>query len=236
MLSPVPMPGGAGTAFVPDSYFGEHGSSLSEYAQLLWLFENIDNICSGYEYIRVFHYRRFVAINRPTKASQALNQPWSTVVKGSDLGEYEIDFDRNSNTELFNSRFIFERSVLYQYADAHILEDILNFARYISRRKILSDINVAEFLSINTMIPSCSIAVYKVATFKILFSFLRQAGEFINSDDFRVRAGYQRRVMGFLLERLNSYLLLALIGNKKVVGKFGHNIVISDSPEVTLTH
>jgi hypothetical protein len=38
--------------------------------------------------------------------------------------------------------------------------------------------------------------------------------------------------MGYLLERLHSFLIFEMVGG---AGKFGHNMMISETPVVTLT-
>jgi hypothetical protein len=57
---------------------------------------------------------------------------------------------------------------------------------------------------------------------------LTRGTAFMRSSYFVPRAGYQRRVMGFLLERLTSYLILMRIADRASESNFGHHIIISD--------
>src|SRR5260221_8543013 len=110
---------------VNDSYFGDSGAALSEYVQLLWLGDNIDEIASGYDYIRLFHYRRFVS-------RTALGVPISRISRWThvkSLGKLGSEFDRHSEGELFNSPVFFFRGVRGQYASACLIEDFENFTK-----------------------------------------------------------------------------------------------------------
>lgn len=235
MLSPVPLQSGATTVHVPDDTFGPYGDTLSEYAQLFWLLDHLDKIASGYQFLRVFHYRRFIAPPNQASGVLATNQPWSKAIEANKLGQFEAAFARTCASELFNTQVHLRHGMLVQYAHSHVLEDMLNFARFLSRNEILPDQQVAAFASMQRFIPSSSIAIYSVESFRRLFSVLRRAAGFMESPDYQRREGYQRRAMGFLLERLNSFLILTFMANRLLPSTHGQNMVISDSPLISAT-
>lgn len=236
MIAPRLIAGIKQVALVDDSLFGKFGSSLSEYVQLFWLLEHLDEISIGNNYISIFHYRRFVSRIEPTVGLPSSNQPWSTAVSEDELKFFKEDFSRINNDELFNKPIQFKGGMIGQYAHAHVLNDFLNFTNFLIDSEILNPIEAAEFLRENIDIPACNIGIYKIDTFKKIFGTLRKASDFIYSNYFTPRTGYQRRSMGFLLERLNSYLILKIIRNNSIKPNFGFNIVISENPSISLTN
>jgi len=218
-------------AIVPDEIFGEHGHSLSEYAQLLWLYKHVDGILVNLQYLNLFQYRRFVSPELSIGV-KSVNGPWITTIKESELELYAHCFNRINTTSCFNTPITVSGGVIAQYANTHILDDLLNFTRYLIEIKLFSPIAAASFLRYPNMVPASSVGIYHVDIFKKLFSFLEKAAGFLNSPYFVVRDGYQRRSMGFLLERLHSFLILETAAD---AGKFGHNIMISETAAVTST-
>lgn len=231
-ISPNVMVGGTKRkAIVPDDIYGENGHSLSEYAQLIWLHQKIDALAPNAEYVNISHYRRFVS-PEPVEGNKASNGPWITTIQEDELDAYASCFDRTQNTTCFNTPVKFGDGVLTQYANQHVLEDMLNFVKYLVEIEMFSPVDAAKFLRYDIIIPACSVGIYKVDIFKKLFSYLERAAGFLHSPYFVVREGYQRRSMGFLLERLHSFMILELLGQ---MGKFGQNMMISESQAVTST-
>lgn len=235
MLSPVPLNTCSRTIHVPDNTFGPYGDTLSEYAQLLWLLDHLDDILAGHRFLRVFHYRRFIAPIRPAQAASALNQPWAMVIQANELDQYESAFDRSEESELINTQMSFDQGVLGQYAQVHVLEDMVNFGRFLAQAKVLPGQQVLGFMNMKTFIPSSSIATYGKENFRAIFSVLRRAAAFMESPYYQRREGYQRRAMGFLLERLNSYLVLLRMAQGRLAATQGQNMVISDELSISTT-
>lgn len=221
---------------VEDRVFGPNGNSLSEYAQLLWINENLSSIAGENRYLRIFHYRRFVAPDEPSNGKASINLPWATVITEKELVSYDKSFERTVRRELFNTPAQFSGGMIAQYATSHCLEDLMRFSAFLIEKKIMSPISVALFLRESIHIPSCNIGVFTQDSFREIFSILRRAAEFILSEHFIARDGYQRRSVGFLLERLNSFLIINRIREGASEENFGHNIVISDSEFVSATN
>lgn len=232
MLSPRIINCSARLVIVEDNLFGQNGHSLSEYCQLLWLTKHLDKIASDYEFIRIFHYRRFISSHLPTDAVRSANEPWTSISRPQQLGRYELDFQRVASHELFNEPLDFPRGVAGHYAEGHVLEDYIQFAKFLLEEKILSPIEVAEFLQQKKLIPSSSMGVFSKENLKFIFNFLEKAAFFLESPLFKARDGYQRRAAGFLFERLQSYLIFKRIEAGASPAKFGNNVVISEDTRV----
>jgi hypothetical protein len=236
MVAPCLISGPTRLALVHDSLFGPHGSALSEYVQLLWILDRLDALAPDCDYVRIFHYRRFVSPDPAPVGQRSSNLPWATAIRSSDLPAFESTFVRHTRTELFNTAVQFHGGMLYQYAQSHVIDDMLNFARFLVEKSILSPLECAEFLSMQLHIPSCNIGIFSKASYAAIFGILRKAAAFLDSPDFVARPGYQRRSVGFLLERLNSFLIIQRIRSGASPSSFGHNIVISDEAVVSATH
>jgi hypothetical protein len=232
MLGPLPLPEVPRFIHLPQTIFGPHGPSLSEYAQIFCVLQNMDKFLRDETHIRTFHYRRFVS-NGQTAIGDACSLPWAAAIKKEQLDFFQQDFSRDAGEELVNTPFRFPGGMLTQYADAHPFEDMLNFANFLWRKKILSSLQVAEFLREEILIPGSSIAILSIENFKSIHSILFRACDFMNDPTYKARAGYQRRNTGFLLERLNSFLLLESVRRGKINGRTGKHIVISDSLSIS---
>ena len=232
MIAPRAVAGPYRVIVVEDSYFGEHGSSLSEYVQLLWLYDNFEKIVGTYDYIRIFHYRRFVArekIGRPS------SHEWAHWITKDELSKYSKEFSRHSTRELFNTPHKFSQGVRGQYETAHILEDFINFSDFLFESGIQTSKEATSFMTSSTLIPSSSMGTFHNTTLRRILMTLKDAAQFLKANYFVPRAGYQRRVVGFLLERLNSYLILARIQSGLSDANFGHHTILSDGPLIGIT-
>ena len=178
MISPVPMTGPRRVVHISDDYFGEQGHALSEYAQLLWFYENLKDFTTGYEYVRLFQYRRFVA--RASLGDAGWNS-FSTWIPSSRLELVSDEFDRFSASELFNQAMLIRGGVPFQYAMSHVLEDLLNFSKFLLEINLLTPLEVVEFLTSDELITACSTGIYAIKTFEEIFAKLKLAANFIYS-------------------------------------------------------
>jgi hypothetical protein len=235
MLSPLPISAVQNFILVPDHSFGENGSSLSEYVQLLWLYQNLENFIQNKTHIRVFHYRRFVS-DAQIGIGEPCSLPFAKRINQDQLSLFHNCFDRCGDHELVNSIFKPHGGMLNQYAGAHVLSDILDFSQFLYTKGILSSWHVAAFLREESLIPASSISVLTISNFKWISSILLKASDFMNQTKFVPREGYQRRNMGFLLERLNSYLLLEGMRQRRIANNSGVHMIISESHDISITH
>ncbi|MCA1326254.1 hypothetical protein [Herbaspirillum sp. alder98] len=218
-------------AIVPDELYGEHGHALSEYGQLFWLANRIDALAPNASYVNLFQYRRFVSTT-PVNGERAVNADWMMVIPEDELDQHRASFSREQPGACFNTPIRFGHGVLGQYAHQHVLEDMLNFTKFLMEIEMFSPDQAAKFLRYEHLIPACSCGVYEVSMFKKLFAYLERAADFLHSPYFIARESYQRRSVGYMLERLQSFIILELMSDG---AKFGQNVLISDVSHVSPT-
>jgi hypothetical protein len=235
MVSPKLIQGASRLALVEDKIYGPNGSAFSEYAQLFWIYRHIDSLMQDLEYIRIFQYRRFVSAEPPVNGKPSSNLNWATVIMPDELVAYNKDFDRQVLHEIFSTPIQPSGGMLSQYAFAHVLEDMMNFCVFLMEAKILSPMEAAAFLREEILIPSCNMGVFRKKTFTDIYNYLSLAAEFLYSRYFIARDGYQRRNVGFLLERLNCFLILQRIRTGLSEENFGYQMIISSSEVVSIT-
>jgi hypothetical protein len=215
--------------YVDDAIWGPHGGALSEYAQLFWLCDNFDHVVGDTPYVRIFQYRRFVSQNR---IGREANVAYISLVSREDLPAFADDFARDMNAELFNRPFQFDGGMLGQFAFGHPLDDLLAVIRFLLQRERITPPAATAFLREEYLIPACNMGVFRRETLKHILALLRPVADFLQSPDFVAREGYNRRSPGFILERLNSFILLDMMRNGQAPQNFGNHIVISE-PETS---
>jgi hypothetical protein len=232
MLAPQPVDCNCPVHVIDAGSFGEHGGALGDYAMLFWLLDHAGTMLSGYDYVRIFHYRRFAArsIGAGTRST---NHPWATTLKIPEVEGYAGEFDRACSAELFNTPTEFPDGIVGQYAAFHFIEDLLDFSKFVVAAGVLDRGQTANFLVEKTFIPVCNVGVFGISSFTDIFGKLRRAADFVNSSAFVPRSGYQRRNAAFLLERLNSFLILLRVRRGLSAPRFGCNVILSETPEVT---
>ena len=232
MLSPFPIASEGRVKVVSNYLFGDNGPSLSEYAQIFWLLANLDHFLNGETHIRTFHYRRFVSDGQ-TGLGNACSLPWAKTVREDQLELFSRDFVRSGSGEMVNTVIsLSDARVLGQYTGVHHLEDLLDFAKFLVKEEILSPGDTAQFLISDRLIPGSSIGILSVENFRKIYSVLFQASAFIKELNYVARTGYQRRNMGFMLERLNSYLLIKGITEGHIAPRMGLHMIVSDDPVI----
>jgi hypothetical protein len=233
-VSPKVIAGPDRNAVVPDDTYGPNGHALSEYAQLLWIYKNIDALAPNHSYIRILQYRRFVS-PVPIEGVKSTNGPWMTTIQEPGLADCEFCFDRNVSEEIYNTPVHFDQGVLMQYAANHVLQDLLNFTSYLVDTGVFSVLDACAFLRMEQFVPACNVGVFRKDNFKMMYHYIDKAASFMLSPAFVMRDGYQRRSMGFLIERFHSFLIFQFIGQKLSAESFGFNMVLSDTAGVTST-
>ena len=234
MIAPCEIAGPRYVEVVSYDTFGDHGDTLGEYGQLFWLHDHFDEVAGGYEFVRIFHYRRFASQNQHAGVP-SVNVPWSKTIRPAELRDLASDFDRNCTGELFNQPVTFDGGIMTQYARWHVLEDLLNFGKYLIESHILDQSSTAALLSSQTMIPAATVGVFRTERLRSLLALTRGAAGFMRSPYFVVREGYQRRGVGFLLERLQSVAILHSVRSGDSRSTFGHHLIISETERVSST-
>jgi len=213
---------------LPDSLIGE-------YHYLFRLNRELKKT-TRFDSIRIAQYRRIVV--NVEMGDRAENQPWTRVVSA----DVARDLDAQKLTEPKDHGFLVSSifpmpSVLAQYASSHPSRDILRFLADAVDAGIVNDQDATSALLVNGLIPAPSNGTFPINCFtKIMDTLERAAIQFV-SGGFMARSDYQRRSVGFCLERLNSYLLLKELAAKSVdlAAVMGQQLTISDQTRVTVS-
>ncbi len=224
---------GQGRAIIIDeSIWGPNTDALSEYAQLFWLFDNFDAVVGDATFVRTFHYRRFVSRDR---VGREANVPYYTYTNLEELSLFADDFTRDTDAELFIRPFQFTGGMLGQFASLHPMDDLMAVIRFLLQRERITPSAAAAFLREECLIPACAVGVFRRQTLKYILELLRPVADFLQSPDYVSRNGYNRRSPGFILERLNSFIILEMMRNDQAPQNFGNQIVISETRDVMAT-
>lgn len=229
-VSPNVFPG-LNQLIVPDDLYGDkfHGSVLSEYAQLFGLAEFLKNVSIS-EKFYIFQYRKFISLQPGHQRST--NVPYvfsSSPEEGSRLFPSKDELSRHSEKLLFGPA-VYIRSMAHQYSLNHHVEDFSRFILSLNSLDGFDEKRCDNFINCELLIPAPSLGVTCTDIFLKHMAILKLAWEHFSNHFSTSRDGYQRRVGGFLLERLHSFLLYEEINIKKKYSVFqGHQIVISDS-------
>jgi hypothetical protein len=203
---------------------------LSEYLSLFMLRRKLEaeDITDGL--ITICQHRRFVlntamgvkALNLPT--TQMINAQAATGLNTELLmpvaGEY-----------LIASPLVLRNSILNHYHVHHQLRDLLRFLSDLIDAQLLDTAGAHTLLNMNVLIPGPGCGVFPIKTFLKIFALLEKCTLAWHASGYVPRTEYQARSTGFMLERLNSYLLINYlietgVDFEKVVG---HTTVVSES-------
>jgi hypothetical protein len=122
------------------------------------------------------------------------------------------------------------RSIAHQYASHHLVEDFSKFILSLNSLNGFNEKRCENFINCEILLPAPSLGVTRVDIFLKHMAILKLTWEHFSNHFSISRDGYQRRVGGFLLERLHSFLLYEEINFLKNYAAFqGNQIVISDS-------
>lgn len=206
---------------LPDSIIGEYQHLFALSRQL--------RRAPGPSSIRIAQYRRLV-VNVPLGV-RADNQPWTKIVS--------IETARNLEafllTEPGPTGFLISTihrvpTTLADYSSSHLARDYLRFLSETVDAGLLTDAEVTNAALLDGLIPAPSNGTFPVKIFIDIMSLLEAAALRFVENGFIQREGYQRRSLGFCLERLNSYCLLrALFAQSIDFGAVqGHQLTFAD--------
>lgn len=121
-------------------------------------------------------------------------------------------------------------TILGQYSRVHHLDDLLFAAGCAIRAGLIDSISVPQMLSSNTLIPYGLFA----SSAKIRIEFndrLWWCAQQFYKEHYIPRTGYQRRVIDFVFERINSMSIAQMIIKKELKCISARNIWISENGE-----
>ncbi len=224
---------------VPEDYLGDnfHGSMLSEYLQLFGLADYLSSSNVSGPSVFIFQYRKFLSLRQGT--TRATNLPYCFASPGEEATSLFItddELDQLSQTLLVGPCGRVERNLADHYGRHHFVEDFSCFVMALREIDGFDRARVKNFINCSVLFPAPSLGKFSTSMFLSHMGTLRTAWEVFASHYLQTRRGYQRRVGGFLLERLHSFLLYEYLApSKDACVKHGSQIVVSDTANVNYT-
>lgn len=202
--SPIQL-AGVDAVVIPDDCLGQRydGQVLSEYLQLFALAEQ----WAGFQgMIHLFQYRRFLTPTAP--------RIWFGQVDGAlyvdeaMASEIFPQPERLAAVDLLTVGPIMRYSVAKQYSEHHVPIDLTNFARSMAFSGVFSEAEAEEFFNSPIFLVSPTVGIYPAQMLCEHLATMRRVWDYFYDHYYIPREGYQRRLGGYLMERLQSYLLL----------------------------
>ena len=219
---------------VPDDLYGEqfHGRILSEYTQLFGLAEYLKDAPRD-EKFYIFQYRKFISLRQPTTLSANLPHAYACSSTESALFFPSQNELSRLGDELLLGKIIGNiGSIAEFYAANHDVNDFSAFMISLYSAVGFNEQRCKNFINYQILLPAPSLGVFKVDIFLKHMEVLKMVWTHFAEHFFVARNGYQRRVGGFLLERLHSFLICEEVINKIYNVAHGNQIVVSDSLEI----
>ena len=127
------------------------------------------------------------------------------------------------------------RSIAHQYSSAHLVEDFSKFILSLNSLNGFNEKHCENFINCEILFPAPSLGITRVDIFLKHMAILKLAWEHFSNHFSISRDGYQRRVGGFLLERLHSFLLYEEITVKKNYRRNYYKIILVLNNIFTIT-
>ncbi len=229
MLSPRPL-GVAGELVLDDARFGPglDGAALAEYSQLFGLQDMLEAGDLVADRLYLFQYRKFIGLRAGGSPATA---PWVRIARPDEAATLCPTAEQllaAPQPVVVGSMQALGGSIAQNYALVHVIDDLVMFAA------CLADVGmdaaaVKRFTTFQGLIPSPALCLVDTQLFLQQMRVLRAAWTTFATHCAVPREGYQRRVAGYLLERLHSHLLCQslLDGSQPDVG-IGHRFVVLD--------
>ena len=189
-----------------------HNNRTGEYYYLFGLRREIERRRQHFgDAIMIVHYRRFLA-DRPL-GPMSPNVPWASVVtprQAEQLDPLALMPALSRQTGWFVGRPIaFEGGLVSQFAANHPVEHFLRFLACAVETGVLKPWQLPGLLSRDSLLlPAPSVGMLPTGFFVETMTRLEACARHFLDNGFRELADDQRRILGFSLERLHSFLLL----------------------------
>lgn len=194
---------------IADDRFGSEieGGSLAEYSQLFGLHDLLRSGEVIADELFLFQYRKFIspAYGGVDSTSQWLRilTPETTPGIFPSMEQLESLGSRLAVGSIFN----FGESIAANYARVHVVDDFTLFIAACAESGAMSPSDIKSFATLTGIIPSPALCYIHVDLFIKIIDTLKTVWHQYCRHYQIVRDGYQRRVSGYLLERLHSFLL-----------------------------
>lgn len=208
MLCPVSL-GIPHELVIKDDRFGHgiDGGGLAEYSQFFGLHDMLLSGDVSAEHLFLFQYRKFISTQMGGAESVS---PWIRVLTSElapTLFPLQDQLNAFSGRLAVGSIFEFGESISSNYALVHVIDDFVLFVAACAESGVMSNADIKSFATLRGIIPSPSVCCIHVEVFMRLMDILKRVWQIYVRHYQIEREGYQRRVSGYLLERLHSYLL-----------------------------
>ena len=186
--------------------------------------------------ICITQYRRFVvnqAIGTPSS-----NSPHARTLPADQAGKASIaDLMKPKTGDWLVGSLLTTKSVMAQYARHHPLRDWLRFLADAIDGGAIDQASALEAGLTKLLIPAPSVGTFPSAVFLSHLRVLRCAALSFRNHGFIARDDYQRRAIGFCLERLHSYLLwkTTSLHHGDLSRFLGFQIVVSETEHLIAT-
>lgn len=209
---------------------------VGEYYFLFLLRRQIENLPT-IESVTISQYRRFVTAVPIGLTSE--NLPYSNVISSIQASDPTITqlIRPKKDGWLLSSEFKNSPNVSFHYSKYHILRDWFRFLSDAFDSNLLSQLEITEASLVDRMIPAPSNGVFPAKLFIEHLKRLEACAIAYKKNGYLQRDSYQRRVIGFCLERLHSYLLLSTLARLKISYSdvSGRQVVVSENTAVKPT-
>lgn len=208
------------------------GRVLSEYCQLFWLSNQLINGNTDKRFLVLSQYRKFISL-KPGNI-RASNVPYSFIATSQDaldllLSDSQIRRLLDNQKRCITGPVLKVGSIIQNYARYHVLSDFLRFCDQMLLTRQFNPDFVARFTSCSSLIPAPSLGLHPLTEFLSDMANLWKVWQNFYHASYVKREGYQRRVGGFLLERLHSFLIYERMMHNPDQHFIGHQYVVVES-------
>jgi hypothetical protein len=197
---------------VDDKALGDafDGHVISEYFQLFYYFlHSTDNLSHPNGYY-IYQYRKF--LSRDGNAPAPPSMPYLLTSLPSEVTYKNIQL--NDILSLVETKKVLIGPILSigsmaeNYGKYHVTQDFSMFILAMRDSLLFDNTAIMNFINFPYLIPSPSIGIFPTEYLLADLKALATVWEQFYKNYYFPREGYQRRVGGFLLERLHSFIIL----------------------------
>lgn len=209
---------------------------FNEYSFLFFLLDQYREGKLNCELVTLSHYRRFV-FNKclgPRSTNNFHNFCISPVeFNNIEIDNYVLPVKYNL---LISTPLLLTDDIMSQYHKSHYIRDILMFCADMVDSELFDDNFAYNLLRGNLLIPSPLCGTFPLSFIMEIADIIEKAAFFFWNKSFKnYKDAYQQRAMAFVLERLNSLLLVSKINQINIDLKdiLGFTTVVTPGREIT---
>lgn len=200
------------------------GDRLSEYATLFGLARELATETDDLDEMIAFsHYRKFPAVQE-VQGNQTDVYSAITPAEFADLGDDVLV--PPDGVLVFPEPTRHGMNLISQYDYCHVLRDFLYFMALAIDLGVVEDSDVARYLDGELMLCAPTVGVFPKSWVVQAMHALETVAVAFESTVNIPREGYQKRVLGFCIERLHSLLLMQLVAAWPAGMTRAHRIIL----------